>query len=624
MVLDNRPSRPLPKSAHVMQGRLMLAQQMKKKGKTSEARAVLEDLVESYTVALGAGASATLTAKLSLGNLLRGEREEGKAQKLFEEVIAGGGQEDKLKAMMSLAALLRDKAGPVDPVAQKACKGEFCTLGANCANCAREELLEKAKKLLADVVLEREAELGADHSDTWRAKVNLAVMQAQMGYSNEAQDLYRQVLKGRKSEATELAKGDDKAAAVAAAAISVLRPMMNLAILLDEQGGADNIAEARQLYEEVVKSSTERLGPEHTDTLGAKLNLAVLVDEELGDAKLGRQLYTEVLRGYGPMYGEGAEETLKVKLQLAVLEDEVGSAGSLARARALYEEVGEGYRKIYGASSLETLRVRMKLGMLVHGLDKQVEARALYEEVAKGRAKVLGKEHPETLRAKLCVAVVRNEQKDSVTSREMYGEVVEGFQKSLGTNHPDTLGAKMNLAVLWKQVATRLPPPQTTEAKKARVAEAAEAKKLFDECIRGYRKSLGDEHASTLRARFNFGNLMHSIGQHAKAKVQFEAVVKGRVAVLGHGHSDTLGAKLNLAAIHHELGGDEGHEAAHALYVEVHEHSKPHHAWHEHVVSNVAAATAATAAFKAAASGSGDQAAASGCACTGPEPEPEA
>eukprot|EP01048_Picozoa_sp_COSAG05_P029197 COSAG05_NODE_9470_length_622_cov_0.680688_2_plen_101_part_01 len=51
MVLDNRPTRPKPKSAHVMRGRLKLAQQMKKQGKAAEARAVLEDVVESYTMA---------------------------------------------------------------------------------------------------------------------------------------------------------------------------------------------------------------------------------------------------------------------------------------------------------------------------------------------------------------------------------------------------------------------------------------------------------------------------------------------------------------------------------------------------------------------------------------------
>jgi hypothetical protein len=311
MVLDNRPSRPVPKSVHVMAGRLGLGAKLKKEGKIQEARAMVEDVVEGYTQLLGSSHSHTLTAKLSLGNLLRSAGEGARARRLYEEVIKDGGQEDKLKAMMSLASLLKLEAGEVDEEAAAKCRGDMCVLGASCTNCERNDTLEASRKLMAKVVADRIEELGPDHADTLRSKMNLAALLHSIGDRAAARTLYTEVIAGRSANASE---GNP-----AGHGSSVLQPKMNLAILLDEVG---EVGEARVLYAEAATGFAKEFGPAHADTLGAKMSLAALVDEasrdggEPGGAAKARALYGEAIEGYGESLGLGHPETLQAKLSL--------------------------------------------------------------------------------------------------------------------------------------------------------------------------------------------------------------------------------------------------------------------------------------------------------------------
>ena len=64
---------------------------------------------------------------------------------------------------------------------------------------------------------------------------------------------------------------------------------MNLANLLKDLGERD---EARRLYTEVIEGYTAQLGAQHTHTLTAKMNLAVLLSE-LGEREIGRASWRE-------------------------------------------------------------------------------------------------------------------------------------------------------------------------------------------------------------------------------------------------------------------------------------------------------------------------------------------
>jgi tetratricopeptide (TPR) repeat protein len=244
-----------------------------------------------YTRSLGPAHAHTLSAKLTLAGLLKTMGQAERARPLYEEAVKGAGQEDKLRAMVGLALLLKETAEVPSEEECRACGGVDCVVS-GCPQCARTEQMDEAATLLTSVVEARVAELGPEHADSARAKMQLAVLRQQMGSADEeAMALYREVIDARTAELDEAraapAKGLDRAGEQRLT-LGVLRAQMNLAILLDEAVRTD---EARALYEEVVAGYRRVRGAGHADTLGAQLNLAVLVDEVGEEAPLAKQLY---------------------------------------------------------------------------------------------------------------------------------------------------------------------------------------------------------------------------------------------------------------------------------------------------------------------------------------------
>jgi len=88
----------------------------------------------------------------------------------------------------------------------------------------------------------------------------------QLGEREEARRLYDEVIAGR----TE---------SLGASHTDTLMAKMNLATLLHDLGERE---EAKRLFDEVIAGYTESLGASHTSTLGAKNNLAILL-KQLGE-----------------------------------------------------------------------------------------------------------------------------------------------------------------------------------------------------------------------------------------------------------------------------------------------------------------------------------------------------
>ena len=63
--------------------------------------------------------------------------------------------------------------------------------------------MDEAATLLTSVVEARVAELGPEHADSARAKMQLAVLRQQMGSAEEAMALYREVIDARTAELDE-------------------------------------------------------------------------------------------------------------------------------------------------------------------------------------------------------------------------------------------------------------------------------------------------------------------------------------------------------------------------------------------------------------------------------------
>merc|ERR1711988_2036514 len=103
-------------------------------------------------------------------------------------------------------------------------------------------------KLYRSVLKDQKEVLGPRHRDTLSTAHNLAHLLVKQNKLDEAETLYRSVLKHR----------------------DTLLTAHNLAHLLEKQNKLD---EAETLYRSVLKDQKEVLGPNHHDTLNTKGNL---------------------------------------------------------------------------------------------------------------------------------------------------------------------------------------------------------------------------------------------------------------------------------------------------------------------------------------------------------------
>jgi tetratricopeptide (TPR) repeat protein len=184
----------------------------------------------------------------------------------------------------------------------------------------------------------------------------------------------------------------------AAASLGSLNAVANLLANLGERD------EARRLYNEVTERCIVQLGAQHTDTLSAKMNLAVLL-KDVGECSEARRLYMEVIKGYTEQLGAQNTHTLRAKMNLATLLAEI-YLDERDEARRLYTEVIEGYTAQLGAQHMATLDAKNNLAVLLAYLGERPEARRLYTEVIEGYTAQLGAQHTRTLGAKNNLAVL--------------------------------------------------------------------------------------------------------------------------------------------------------------------------------------------------------------------------
>ena len=228
--------------------------------------------------------------------------------------------------------------------------------------------------------------------------------------------------------------------------------------LLDRAGsyfhGQAAYALARLLFERALAIGEKALGPEHPDTAGILLNLA-LVRHEQGD-----------LAGALPLY---------------------------ERARAVHE-------KALGPEHPATASSLNNLAALLKGQGDLARARPLYERALAIREKVLGPEHPYTATSLNNLATLLQNQGDLARARPLYERALAICEKALGPEHPDTAGILSNLAGVLGQIG-----------------DTDDAEALFKRAIGIGEKALGREHRRTHRFCSQYARLLLDTGRATEA-----------------------------------------------------------------------------------------------------------
>ena len=139
------------------------------------------------------------------------------------------------------------------------------------------------------------------------------------------------------------------------------------------------LKESERLFREIISLYTEKLGPEHTDTLTSRHGLVV------------------VLRGQGRYAEAEAEGVAVLKLR----------------------------ERILGPEDPETLKTREGLAATLLAQGKISEAEPELQAVHKLRKRLYGPEHPDTLLSRMNLAIVLNKQRNYAEEEAEYRDVLQ-------------------------------------------------------------------------------------------------------------------------------------------------------------------------------------------------------
>ena len=212
----------------------------------------------------------------------------------------------------------------------------------------------EAEELCERALMNSEEKLGAMHSDTLRAMVDLANVYYYQRRYGEAEKLYERRLISEKK------LGDSY----------TLGTMQNLANVYSSQGRYE---EAEKLFKEALTGEKEKLGVTHPDTLSTMQNLANVYRFQ-GRYEEAEKLYKEALTGKKKRLGATHPTTLRTIQNLASVYHE---RGRYDKAEKLYKEASIGYKEKLGVTHPTTLRTIQNLASVYRDQGRYKEAEEL-------------------------------------------------------------------------------------------------------------------------------------------------------------------------------------------------------------------------------------------------------
>lgn len=238
--------------------------------------------------------------------------------------------------------------------------------------------------------------------------------------------------------------------------------------------------QVEKILSQVLKTSEESLGPEHSDTVACRISWAMLhfdrgryVEAE-NEFRLCLDIQERVL---GPEH-----------LNVIEIRNDIGlvlhKQGKPAEAEQTYRETILLAERSLGPEHPTTLCSRSGLGSALGDQKRQAEAYAEHRFVFTARGRVLGLEHPDTLRTRFDLALIFDTQRKYAESEREHRARLAIEERVFHSSDPQIIGTCHQLAVCLggqKKFAEALP-----FARRAR---------------QGWKEFFGTEHDSFQRAR---------------------------------------------------------------------------------------------------------------------------
>ncbi|WCR58332.1 tetratricopeptide repeat protein [Wolbachia endosymbiont of Ctenocephalides felis wCfeJ] len=305
--------------------------------------------------------------------------------------------------------------------------------------------------------------------------------------------------------------------------------LFSTAKMLSEQGKYNK---AQQAYQEALDIQKVVLGPNHSDTLDTRHNMAVVLEKQ-GKYSEALEIYQTVfdIQKRKDVLGPNHPYALMVRHNMAVV---LSKQGKYSEAFNLYREVFEKRKDVLGPDHPDTLDTRHNMAVVLEKQGKYSEALEIYQTVfdIQKRKDVLGPNHPDTLMTRHNMASTLDDQGKYSEAFNLYQEVLEKRRDVLGPNHPGTLMTRDNMAgVLEKQ------------------GKYSKALEIYQTVFEKRRDVLGPDHPDTLRTRHGIAVVLKNQGKYSEALEIYQTVFEKRRDVLGPNHPDTLSTRHNMAAV---------------------------------------------------------------------------
>ena len=278
---------------------------------------------------------------------------------------------------------------------------------------------------------------------------------------------------------------------------------------------------------EAVGVIEDVLGADHPVTLTVRNNLAGAY-KSAGRLAEAIELFKQVLAERERVLEADHPDTLTVRNNLASAYESVGRFGEAIDA---WEELLLDCQRVLGADHPVTLTVRNNLAVAYRSVGRFGEAIELFEQVLADRVRVLGPDHPDTLTTRHNLASAYGDVGRFGEAIELFEQVLAEYERVLGADHPDTLGVRNNLAVAYDSVG--------------RLAEAIDA---WEELLPDCQRVLGADHPDTLTVRNSLAVAYDSAGRLAEAIDELEELLLDCQRVLGLEHPLTKQVEKNLEA----------------------------------------------------------------------------
>lgn len=223
-----------------------------------------------------------------------------------------------------------------------------------------------------------------------------------------------------------------------------------LLVLLDDlglsMGRMGEIAEAREIFEDLYLRRRESLGPEHETTLNTMGRLAVMraMDADLEPAA---QLQRERADISARKLGAEHPTTLSERGNLANM---LLGLRQYDEAEALMRTVLEARERLYGADATVTLRTKLNLASLLARRGRYDQALRMEDELLQARRRLLGPEHPDTVFLEVNHATTMHRAARPTSQVQAQLDHARPLaRRVLGEAHPQTVMGEMMQGLVW-------------------------------------------------------------------------------------------------------------------------------------------------------------------------------